>query len=133
MLVAAPQAARAGVRLINRTDATTELEVQGDALLLREALMNLINNAIDATRPGGCVEIAYGMRHTRVYIAVADNGVGVSPENRQRLFEPHFTTKQSGSGMGLFTSFGIIREHRGRLLFDSRNPGSVFTIMLPIA
>ena len=67
------------------------------------------------------------------FFSVSDNGPGVSEDNRRHLFEPHFTTKETGTGLGLFVSYGIIREHQGRLLFEAANPGAVFTIILPIA
>ncbi|TMC85618.1 MAG: PAS domain-containing sensor histidine kinase, partial [Chloroflexi bacterium] len=52
-------------------------------------------------------------------------------ENRHHLFEPHFTTKETGTGLGLFMSYGIVREHQGQLLFEGTRRGAVFTVVLP--
>ncbi|TMF19473.1 MAG: HAMP domain-containing histidine kinase, partial [Chloroflexi bacterium] len=63
--------------------------------------------------------------------SVADNGQGVADENRHHLFEPHFTTKEHGTGLGLFMSYGIVREHQGQLLYEGNRRGAVFTVVLP--
>lgn len=108
-------------------------EVRGDPLLLRQVVTNLVLNAIEAVATGGQVAVTTGMRGDRVSISVADDGPGVPDKYRDRLFEPHFTTKPSGSGIGLFVSYGIIREHRGDLLYEGSKKGAVFTILLPAA
>lgn len=110
-----------------------EVNVRADPLLLREVLTNLINNAIDAAPKNGRVDLVTGRRSNGwPYVSVADNGPGVSEDNRHHLFEPHFTTKESGTGLGLFMSYGIIREHQGEVLFSNNRPrGAVFTVVLP--
>ena len=110
-----------------------EVRVKADPLLLREVITNLINNAIDAAPRNGHVDLATGRRPNGwPYVAVADNGPGVSEENRHHLFEPHFTTKEGGTGLGLFMSYGIVREHQGDILFSNNRPrGAVFTLVLP--
>ena len=50
---------------------------------------------------------------------------------RHRLFEPHFTTKEGGTGLGLFMSYGVVREHRGDLVYEGNRRGAVFTVLLP--
>src|SRR5213594_2592741 len=94
---------------------------------MREVMTNLLNNAIDAVTFGGRVEISTGRRNNGwPYVIVADNGPGVSDDNRHHLFEPHFTTKEGGTGLGLFMSYGIVREHHGQLTYEggSRAPSS---------
>lgn len=109
-----------------------EVKVRADPLLLREVLTNLVNNAIDAAPKRGRVDLITGRRSNGwPYVSVADNGPGVSEDNRHHLFEPHFTTKESGTGLGLFMSYGIIREHQGQLLFEGNRHGAVFTVVLP--
>ena len=67
-------------------------------------------------------------------VSVADTGSGLNTEQRERLFEPHFTTRPGGTGMGLFTSFGVVREHQGKLLYEGvPGSGAVFTVLLPLA
>jgi len=106
--------------------------VKADPLLLREVITNLINNAIDAAPQHGHVDLATGRRSNGwPYLSVSDNGPGVLDENRHHLFEPHFTTKESGTGLGLFMSFGIVREHQGDLKYEGGRRGAVFTVTLP--
>lgn len=108
------------------------VKVKADPLLLREVITNLVNNAIDAAPPHGHVELSAGRRSNGwPYFSVADNGPGVQDEHRHHLFEPHFTTKETGTGLGLFMSYGIIREHQGRLSYEGNRRGAVFTVELP--
>jgi signal transduction histidine kinase len=109
-----------------------DVKVKADPLLLREVITNLINNAIDAAPASGHVELMTGRRNNGwPYFSVADNGPGVAEENRHHLFEPHFTTKETGTGLGLFMSYGIVREHQGQLLYEGNRRGAVFTVALP--
>jgi signal transduction histidine kinase len=108
------------------------VKVRADPLLLREVVTNLVNNAIDAAPDRGHVELSTGRRSNGwPYFSVADNGPGVADENRHHLFEPHFTTKETGTGLGLFMSYGIVREHQGDLLYSGSSRGAVFTVVLP--
>ncbi len=113
-------------------ESQEEVKVRADPLLLREVISNLINNAIDAAPAKGRVNITTGRRtNGSPFVTVADNGPGISDENRHHLFEPHFTTKENGTGLGLFMSYGVIREHQGQLLFEGNRHGAVFTVVLP--
>ena len=113
-------------------ESTEDLKVKADPLLLREVVTNLLNNAIDAVPPKGRVDLTTGRRgNGSPYFSVADNGPGISEENRHHLFEPHFTTKEGGTGLGLFMSYGVVREHQGQLLFEGNRRGAVFTVVLP--
>jgi signal transduction histidine kinase len=113
-------------------EAPTDVGVKADPLLMREVMTNLLNNAIDAVSLGGRVEISTGRRNNGwPYVSVADNGPGVSDDHRHHLFEPHFTTKEGGTGLGLFMSYGIVREHQGDLIYNGSNRGAVFTVSLP--
>jgi signal transduction histidine kinase len=113
-------------------EAPTEVGVRADPLLMREVMTNLLNNAIDAVSIGGHVEVSTGRRNNGwPYVSVADNGPGVSDDNRHHLFEPHFTTKEGGTGLGLFMSYGIVREHQGQLTYEGGRRGAVFTVALP--
>jgi signal transduction histidine kinase len=108
------------------------VHVNADPLLIREVITNLVNNAIDAAPQHGHVELSTGRRSNGwPYFSVADNGPGVADENRHHLFEPHFTTKETGTGLGLFMSYGIVREHQGQLVYEGNRHGAVFTVMLP--
>jgi signal transduction histidine kinase len=129
--MARPRARTKEVQLSLR-ESPEEVKVRADPLLLREVITNLVNNAIDAVPPSGHVELKAGRRGNGwPFFSVVDNGPGISDENRHHLFEPHFTTKEGGTGLGLFMSYGIVREHQGQLLFEGNRRGAVFTVVLP--
>lgn len=129
--MARPRARTKEVQLALR-ESPEEVNVRADPLLLREVATNLVNNAIDAVPMHGHVELKAGRRANGwPYFSIADDGPGVSDENRHHLFEPHFTTKEGGTGLGLFMSYGIVREHQGQLLFEGNRRGAVFTVVLP--
>ena len=113
-------------------ESPEDVKVRADPLLMREVITNLVNNAIDASPDNGRVELKTGRRaNGSPYFTVTDNGSGVADENRHHLFEPHFTTKEHGTGLGLFMSYGIVREHQGELLYSGSSRGAVFTVVLP--
>jgi signal transduction histidine kinase len=129
--MARPRARTKEVQLALRESAD-EVKVRADPLLLREVITNLVNNAIDAAPLRGHVELRAGRRGSGwVYFTVVDDGPGVTDDQRHHLFEPHFTTKEGGTGLGLFMSYGIVREHQGQLLFEGNRRGAVFTVVLP--
>jgi signal transduction histidine kinase len=129
--MARPRARTKEVQLAVR-ESPDDLKVRADPLLMREVITNLVNNAIDAAPINGRVELSTGRRTNGwPYFSVADNGPGVSEDHRHRLFEPHFTTKEGGTGLGLFMSYGVVREHQGQLLFEGNWRGAVFTVVLP--
>ena len=129
--MARPRARTKEVQLAVR-ETPDVVNVRADPLLLREVITNLLNNAIDAVRQGGRVEATTGKRGNGwPYLSIADNGPGVSDDQRHHLFEPHFTTKEGGTGLGLFMSYGIVREHQGQLNYEGARRGAVFTVSLP--
>jgi signal transduction histidine kinase len=129
--MARPRARNKEVQLALRESAE-EVKVRADPLLLREVITNLVNNAIDAAPPKGHVELKAGRRGNGwPYFSVIDDGLGVMDDQRHHLFEPHFTTKEGGTGLGLFMSYGIVREHQGQLIYEGNRRGAVFTVTLP--
>ncbi len=111
-------------------------EIKADKHLIREVIMNLLINSMDAVPEGGCICIkAAKMNRKNIYLSVEDNGSGVAPEHTEVIFEPFFTTKDTGQGTGLGLSVvqGIVESHDGTITLDSK-PGirTVFTITLPI-
>ena len=124
--------ARAKEIELGARESAEDVKVRADPLLLREVITNLINNAIDAAPPKGRVDVITGRRGNGwPFVTVADNGPGVADEHRHHLFEPHFTTKESGTGIGLFMSYGVVREHQGSLSYEGSKRGAVFTVSLP--
>jgi CheY-like chemotaxis protein len=108
--------------------------IPGNASDLREALTNLILNAIDAMPRGGKLSLATRQEKEEVLVAVQDSGTGMSEEVRRRCFEPFFTTKgQAGTGLGLAMVHGIVRRHEGRIEVASQvGRGTTFTLHFPI-
>jgi CheY-like chemotaxis protein len=113
--------------------ADCQAYVKGDAVELREVLVNMIYNAVDAMPSGGEVRVSTQETRERVVVCITDTGTGMGPEVKQRLFDPFFTTKgKAGTGMGLAVSFGIIRRHEGSIEVDSEpGRGTTFRISLP--
>ena len=109
--------------------------VMGDDSELREVLVNMVFNAIDAMPEGGTLSLSTRTDGDSVLIKVIDTGVGMYPEVRSRIFDPFFTTKgKAGLGLGLAVSFGIIRRHGGTIDVESQyGSGTEFRITLPIA
>ena len=109
--------------------------VMGDDSELREVLVNMVFNAIDAMPEGGTLTLSSRTVGEQVVIKVVDSGVGMYPEVRSRIFDPFFTTKgKAGLGLGLAVSFGIIRRHSGNVEVESQyGQGTEFRITLPIA
>jgi CheY-like chemotaxis protein len=109
--------------------------VLGDAVELREVLVNMIYNAIDAMPAGGEIRMSAQEANRTVVLTIADNGTGMTPEVKSRLFDPFFTTKgKGGTGMGMAVSFGIIRRHNGSIDVESEpGRGTTFRISLPVA
>jgi PAS domain S-box-containing protein len=112
-----------------------EVTVQGSAASLREALTNLIMNAVDALPSGGTIALAAEARAGRAILTVVDNGIGMSDEVRVRIFEPFFTTKgDRGTGLGLPTVFGIVEAHGGELsVWSELGRGTTFELTFPLA
>jgi signal transduction histidine kinase/ActR/RegA family two-component response regulator len=109
--------------------------VMGDDSELREVLVNMVFNAIDAMPEGGTLTLSTRTVDEQVVIKVVDTGVGMYPEVRSRIFDPFFTTKgKAGLGLGLAVSFGIIRRHGGNVEVESQyGKGTEFRITLPVA
>lgn len=109
--------------------------VMGDDSELREVLVNMVFNAIDAMPEGGTLSLITRTVNDSVLIRVVDSGVGMYPEVRSRIFDPFFTTKgKAGLGLGLAVSFGIIRRHGGNIEVESQyGRGTEFRITLPLA
>lgn len=108
--------------------------VAGDPAELREALMNLVLNSLDAMPHGGALRIRTTSADRSVVLTVTDTGCGMSEEATRRAFEPFFTTKGAQStGLGLSVSYGIIRRHGGDIEIESREgQGTTFVIRLPV-
>jgi len=107
-------------------------DMVGNENALRGALMNLLNNAVDALDGCGIVKLSVGQHGGVMRITISDNGPGITEELRQRVFEPFFTTKPNGTGLGLAVVDSVVRAHGGQIRIDSTvGRGTVFSITLP--
>jgi signal transduction histidine kinase len=109
--------------------------VMGDGSELREVLVNMVFNAVDAMPEGGTLTLSAAEKEDQIEIAISDTGMGMSEEVRSRIFDPFFTTKgKAGLGLGLAVSYGIIRRHEGTVEVESEaGHGTTFRISLPVA
>jgi signal transduction histidine kinase len=128
------QALAAGVNIEIRTELGNVPTVPGNEAEIREALMHLIFNAIDAIQRRGIITVRSEVQGRWAVITVADNGVGMTEETRQRCLEPFFTTKKDqGTGLGLGTVYGTVRRHDGEVDIQSApERGTSVTISLPL-
>jgi len=107
------------------------IRVRTDEAELQHTLINLLLNAVQASHPGGKVRVEVEAGET-VRVRVIDAGCGIVPENRKRIFEPFFSARQGGTGLGLFLSLNFVRRWGGDILVESRpGEGSAFEIVLP--
>jgi two-component system, NtrC family, sensor histidine kinase HydH len=105
-----------------------------DAELLERVFFNLILNAAQATAPGGAVTVKTREAGGAVEVAVIDRGSGIDPKNRNDIFNPFFTTKPQGVGLGLAIVSKIVDQHGGKITVESEpGKGSVFRVFLPMA
>lgn len=112
--------------------ALAPLEIDRDQI--KQAFYNIIRNAFQAMKSGGILRIRSGADETHQFVSFSDTGGGISPENISRVFEPYFTTKSTGSGLGLLIVRRIVRAHGGEVIIESeQNRGLTLTIRLPRA
>lgn len=104
-----------------------------DSKLLKQVLINLAQNAIAATEEGGKINISTLVKNDSVFVYFADSGIGMDKETQNRIFEPYYTTKVTGTGLGLTMVYKIIKEFGGNINVKSEvGKGTIFTISLPI-
>lgn len=127
-----------GIRLV-RDDAVDLPPVMADTEQLKQVLINLLDNAVDATSKGSEIRILVDMasgpgNHPMVVVRVQDTGTGMPQDVRERIFEPFYTTKQHGMGLGLCIAAGVMARHDGRLVLESSTErGTTFAAWIPVA
>jgi len=104
-----------------------------DERYMKQAMLNLVTNAKAAMPNGGVLTIATKRVDNEIRISVCDTGIGIEKQNFEKIFEPYFSTKEAGTGLGLTQVYKIIREHQGEITLDSEpGTGSDFRIFLPL-
>ncbi len=127
-----PEADRAGVMVEVKIGENLP-RVALDTRLMKQAVLNLVKNALAAMSGGGKLRLSADRVDEELRISVEDTGVGISEEDLPKIFEPYFTTKENGTGLGLTITFKIVREHDGEITVTSRpGQGSTFVISLPV-
>ncbi|GHU10198.1 PAS domain-containing sensor histidine kinase [Spirochaetia bacterium] len=107
--------------------------IEFDERYMKQALLNLVKNAIAAMNGGGTLTFHTGVNEAGVVLSINDTGEGIPEENLSKIFEPYFTTKETGSGLGLILVYKIVKEHQGEITVNSRvGEGTCFSILLPI-
>ena len=115
-------------------------QVQGDPDHLRRLLLNLVDNGIKYTPPGGSVEISLRMDEKSAILRVSDTGIGIAKEDQEKIFRRFYRTTaaraqgESGAGLGLAIARSIVEAHGGRMQVESAmGQGSIFTVFLPLS
>lgn len=130
--LAAPDAERQGVNLLAELDSDP-LMVRVDADMVKQALLNVVLNGVQAMPDGGPLNVIADRVGQTARIIVRDHGVGIPPEVRDKIFNLYFTTKKKGSGIGLAMTYRVMQLHNGALEFDSTpGEGTRFRLLLPM-
>jgi signal transduction histidine kinase len=105
-----------------------------DENLMKQALLNIIKNAMNAMEPnGGILTVTTKLSGDNVVLNISDTGSGMDEATLSKIFEPYFTTKDTGSGLGLTMVFKVVKEHNGEISVSSKKgEGTSFTITLPV-
>jgi len=131
--IARPQLQKSNIQLAQLLPIDVP-EVYVDRALLKQAVLNLVLNAAEAMPNGGQLRLVLSRRGEMAEITVGDTGKGIPLENRQKIFQLFFTTRQGGSGIGLASTFRIVQLHNGSIDFTSEvGRGTTFRIELPLA
>jgi signal transduction histidine kinase len=121
------------IDLIPPESEATFPKIDTDPDQIKEVMLNLIMNACEAMPDGGKVEIFLESRADQITVAIRDQGVGISEQDLQRIFDPFYTTKNDGTGLGLSIAQRIMEQHGGRIEVQ-RNPerGMKFVLVFPV-
>jgi signal transduction histidine kinase len=107
--------------------------IEGDPIQIKQAILKILLNAIESCPSRGSITLATEAKNSNVSIKVEDNGEGIQLAHRNRIFDPFFSTKEGGIGLGLALASEIIRMHQGQISFTSEvGKGSSFIISLPL-
>jgi signal transduction histidine kinase len=111
-----------------------EARVRANRVELRQVMVNLLHNAVEAMPDGGTVTVTSAVEGGALKVSVEDTGTGISDQDRARVFSPFFTTKAEGSGLGLVIARRIVTSYGGRITLDSKEGvGTRFSIYLPVS
>jgi signal transduction histidine kinase len=127
-----PELDQAGVRIESNLSPSVPT-LRMDPRYIKQALLNLIKNAVAAMPEGGVLRIETRKSGEEVQLKLSDTGTGIPEQIMDKIFEPYFTTKPFGTGLGLTIVFKIVKEHFGDVSVSSREgEGTTFTLSLPM-
>ncbi len=127
---------------ISRPSSDAQISVRGDAGQLKQVFLNLLLNALQAMPGGGTLTVYLGRERSRLsgdapawaLVRIADTGVGIPRQQMEKVFDPFYTTKREGTGLGLSVSYWIVQRHEGELdLTSEPGRGTTATVRLPVA
>ncbi|SFC87001.1 two-component system, sporulation sensor kinase E [Bacillus sp. OV322] len=122
------------IELFYKEKSVVPALVMADNIQLKQVLINIIKNGIEALEHNGEISITLTTDYDEVIVTVQDNGIGMEPERLNRIGEPFYSTKEKGTGIGLAVCKKIIERHKGKILFQSKkNEGTTVTIRIPLA
>ena len=146
-----PEIAKAPARVLDLVDAVMNLykgywdikmqlvamedlpKIVIDSEQIKRALINIIDNAIEAMKQAGEITISLARTSAHISISIADTGPGITDEEKEQLFLPHFSRRKGGTGLGLAIANKIVHDHGGRFIVRDNHPtGAIFTMELPI-
>lgn len=126
------QAEEQGIE-IRKGFETKSLEILADPELIKQVFLNIMLNGMQAMKKEGVLSIDYNINKTMVEISISDTGPGIKEEDKGKIFNPFFTTKSKGTGLGLYNVKNIVESHNGKIRVSSVvGNGTTFTIMLPV-
>jgi PAS domain S-box-containing protein len=131
-LLADPDAHQHGVA-INSDFPSQPLRVKVDSDFMKQAILNVVLNGIQAMKDGGTLSIRARQEGEVVVTEITDQGGGIPPEIQEKIFELYFTTKKGGSGIGLAQTYQVMQWHYGSVDFDSSERGTTFCLRLPLS
>jgi signal transduction histidine kinase len=131
--LASPQAAAAGIRVAAQSE-TDSASIRVDVDLMKQAVLNVVVNAIEAMPQGGELRLESSVHGEEAEIRITDTGPGIPPELRDKIFRLYYTTKAEGSGIGLAMTYRIVQLHDGTIEFSSQpGQGTTFVLRLPVS
>jgi two-component system sensor histidine kinase HydH len=126
-----PQAAGQGVRLKLLSAAGALPRIDVDPEKIEQAVLNLVLNALEAMPDGGDLTVGAEFEAGKLRMVVGDSGRGIPAEIQDHILHPYFSTKGTGTGMGLALAEKLVRQHQGQLEFKTGSAGTTFSIVLP--
>jgi signal transduction histidine kinase len=127
------EARQHNVHILLKSEGNLPL-IQLDPDLMKQCLLNIVLNGCEAMPKGGSLNISTALHNGSLELIVQDEGVGIPPESREKVFNLYYTTKENGSGIGLATVFKVVQLHNGEIEFHSEvGKGTTFTLKFPVA